>query len=243
MLAKKFGMKPSETSGKSVDELISFIVERQSQDSEQNQQDTTRPSSPKNEVIKAIFKASFLPQQKGEKREHCSLGHRLEKPILKKWIDIAVKQKLVHHVEGAYTAGLAAKKDKPFVKDSIDFLVTVQEHPADVEFSLWGFEAKGRVTNRTAANEEMNLHHLANPHISIKASEAYEHIHDPKERFQVLHHAYVYDLKKVVLCISDEDSELIRSTIIEFDDELKRAYGRTLETIKSIALEWFYEFE
>ena len=39
-------------------------------------------------TIKAVLEKSFLPHQKGDKREHCSMGHRLEQPILRKFTEI-----------------------------------------------------------------------------------------------------------------------------------------------------------
>ena len=91
---------------------------------------------PKDLAIVKILEKSFLPHQKGDHREHCSLGHRLEKPILKKWITF-----IRSHpdspapglcVKGAYTAGLAEKRDAPHAKDSIDFLLLVKEHPPPI---------------------------------------------------------------------------------------------------------------
>jgi len=37
----------------------------------------------------AILEKSFLPHQKGSKREHCSIGHKLEIPIVRRWIEVA----------------------------------------------------------------------------------------------------------------------------------------------------------
>ena len=39
-------------------------------------------------AITAILKKSFLPFRKGAARDTCNLGHRLEKPILKSWVEI-----------------------------------------------------------------------------------------------------------------------------------------------------------
>ena len=40
-------------------------------------------STPKDAATRAILEKSFLPHQKGKAREYCSLGHRLEMPILR----------------------------------------------------------------------------------------------------------------------------------------------------------------
>ena len=87
-------------------------------------------SGAKDEAARAILQKSFLPHQKGKAREHCSLGHRLELPILHNWTQVVTGDTspvLGLKVRGAYTAGLAAKQGAPYAKDSIDFVITVTE--------------------------------------------------------------------------------------------------------------------
>lgn len=115
--------------------------------------------------IIAMLNRSFLPHQKGTKREHCSLGHRLEKPILKKFIEMTKKEGSSSpapfvNIKGAYTAGLAAKKGAVYAKDSIDFVLLVENdigdysidsdsdtdsisshHGSSGNLKAWGFEA------------------------------------------------------------------------------------------------------
>ena len=73
------------------------------------------------------------------------------------------------HVEGAYTAGLAAKKNAIYAKDSVDFVLTVNDPRSEDgdEIVAWGFEAKMRVTAQSAADEERNHRSMINPHIRI----------------------------------------------------------------------------
>ena len=123
--------------------------------------------SERGEIIKAVLERSFLPHQKGEKRQHCSLGHRLELPILRKFAENLQTEREYRGIKmtSAYTAGLAAKKGKEYAKDSIDFVLCVKDPKADGEKKLWGFEAKGRVTVNTAESEQQNIALDANPHI------------------------------------------------------------------------------
>ncbi len=165
-------------------------------------------------IIKEILTKSFLPHQKGGIRDHCNHGHRLEQPILKKWIKAAHNDPeevddscrfptVDLKVRGAYTAGLAAKRGSVYVKDSIDFLVLVEEFD-DPFLQPWGFECKGRTTSDTAADEEAFFSSLlGSKHIRISSDTVFEDIRLESERFQILHHANVYDLKTVVLAISD----------------------------------------
>lgn len=215
---------------------------------------------PKDLALKKILDRSFLPFQKGEDREHCSLGHRLEKPILKNWISLmknlpdSPAPSLV--VRAAYTAGLASRKGFPYAKDSIDFILLVEKEepgpflPDDDSFfqdddeekdlEVWGFEAKGRVTSRTALAEEGFASFLFNKNNRIKDDEVFEMVRDAGERFQVLQHAFVYDLDTVVLAISDAHSEIINSVIIDFSPEIKRHFGTVLKEMKKITLDWLY---
>ena len=68
-------------------------------------------------------------------------------------------------VRGAYTAGLAAKKAARYAKDSIDFVITIEDPDDPDKVKVWGFEAKGRVTTRTAAEEERRMYFFNNPHL------------------------------------------------------------------------------
>ena len=105
---------------------------------------------------------------------------------------------------------------------------------------VWGFEAKGRVTARTAAAEERNLHFYNRPHVRIDDVDAHEEVANEGERFQVLQHAFVYDFDTVVLAISDSQSYLIRSTVIDYSTELKNHFGKVLNDLKDISLAWAY---
>ena len=100
--------------------------------------------------------------------------------------------------KGAYTAGLAAKKGAVYAKDSIDFLVTIKDQLDNGISKVWRFEVKGRVTAETKAEEERNLHYLNNPHVQIQDDEVSWEVANEGERFQILQHAYVYDLDTVV---------------------------------------------
>ncbi len=215
---------------------------------------------PKEMAIVKILEKSFLPHQKGDKREHCSLGHRLEKPILKKWVQYIQNDPGSPvpglQVKSAYTAGLAAKRGARHAKDSIDFVVLVKEEPPsssldeilklqddndEVELKAWGFEAKGRVTSRTALEEEEDFSSsLFYKHNRIKDFEVYDTVRLESERFQVLQHAYVYDFQTVVLAIGDAHSELIKSTIIDFSDNLKSSFGKVIDEMMSFSLDWYY---
>ena len=60
------------------------------------------------------------------------------------------------------------------------------------------------------------------------------------ERWQILHHAFVYDFKDVLFAVGDSQSEIISSTVVEFDDDLKGHYGHVLTDLKDLTLSWAY---
>jgi hypothetical protein len=186
-------------------------------------------------AARAVIERSFLPHQKGPKREYSSLGHRLEIPILQKWIEKS--ESLGISIKGAYSTGLAAKQGEEYAKDSIDFILVVKDGGP---LKAWGFEAKGRVTAATAAQEEQNLINSIHPHRRISEHDVFDFVLDPGERFQLLHHAYVYDLEAVVIAIGDSQSEILRSAIVDFSARLKMHYGNVLRKLKDIGLSWAY---
>ena len=67
-----------------------------------------------------------------------------------------------------YLQSSAAKKGAVYAKDSIAFILTIEDQLEGGTSKAWGFEAKGRVTAATAAEEERNLHYLNYPHVRIQ---------------------------------------------------------------------------
>ena len=65
----------------------------------------------------------------------------------------------------------------------------------------------------------------------------------PAERWQVLQHAYVYNFDTVVLAISDSQSVLIRSYVIDYSEALRQSYDKVLLDLKNITLYWAYPDE
>ena len=197
---------------------------------------------PADAAIKAIISKSFLPHQKGEAREACTMGHILERPVLEKWIQETTKRGFPVRslkVNGAYSAGLVEKQDSPWAKDSIDFILTVSFHGME-DHHAWGVEIKSRVNAKTAADEEEFVANFRNKHEEVEAAEVHKMIKAVSERFQILHHAYVYDFDKILFAVGDSQSEILQSTIVNFDEELKDNYGRVLKDLKDLALGWAY---
>jgi hypothetical protein len=201
------------------------------------------PLEAKQAAIKALLSHSFQKPQKGVIREHCSMGHKLELPILYNWIKETTDRYYPASglcVTSAYKVGLAGKKGEPAIKDSVDFHLHVEEIPG-VDRSCWGFEAKGRVTAATALAEVDTLNNLMrDEHIRIVDMEVNENLAMPKERWQVLHHAYVYDYATVVHAVGDSQGEIIQSTLIDFGETTKTHYNKVLSDLAELILPWAY---
>ncbi len=201
--------------------------------------------NPEQAAMRAILERSFLPHQKGEQREDCSMGHILERPILERWIAQIPKRGFPARslrVGGAYTAGLVAKKDAAWVKDSIDFVLTTLHNNRDlVHQDLWGIEVKARVNPNTAAAEEEFVSSASREkNIRINSVDVHKNIKNVGERFQILHHAQAYNLHTIVIIVGDSQSEIIQSTIVDFNCELNRHYEKVLEQMKDLVLGWAY---
>lgn len=202
-------------------------------------------TEPKQLAMKALLKHSFQKPQKGTIREHCSLGHKLEQPILKSWIQQTKDfyfPVLGLQVSSAYKVGLAGKKGQPAVKDSVDFHLHVEESDSAVEGRVaWGFEAKGRVTVASSHAESDVLEDLVrDDHIRIVDMDVNTNLRIPHERWQVLHHAYTYDYPTVVHAVGNSQGELIQSTMIDFTETTKQHYEKVLLDLKELLLEWVY---
>ena len=198
----------------------------------------------KQEVIKAMLQKSFMRPLKGASKEHCELGHKLELPIGLDWMRDVNEKKLFpgFTVISLHKAGLVGKKNQPWAKDSIDFLAFVlDESNSDSALQLWGIEIKSRQTC-TTINEEKDLNRKLRrkKYELIQSSEVFKFIPKASERFQLLHHAYVYDFDRVAIIIGNGSGKVISGTAINIDFNLQKSYGKVVEDLKNIALLWAY---
>lgn len=208
-----------------------------------------QPSTTEEKVIASIFERSFQAHQKGPSREYCSLGHKLELPILFKWVkEIECLRDFPMRflkIRSAYTAGLVEKRGCPWAKDSIDFILNVQNVVLggdEDEIETWGCEIKSRVTQTTATAEDASLLNSdRDKHSLVSFKDVHSLLPEVQERYQLLHHAYVYNFDKVVLIVGDSQSEIIQSTVVAFTQEIREAYGKVLLDIKDLALYWVYK--
>jgi hypothetical protein len=68
-----------------------------------------------------------------------------------------------------------------------------------------------------------------------------EHIDSLHELVQILHHAYVYDFRFILLLIGDSTSAIISGIWVKFDDAIKESYGALLRLVYERCLKWAYD--
>lgn len=202
------------------------------------------PSAIITEVLKALLKRSFMPPLKNATtKEHCNMGHKLELPIGQKFmVQVNEKNRLPgYKCISLHKIGLVGKKSHPWAKDSIDF-VACMKNECDNSLEQWGIEVKSRQVTDTITAEKEHLRRLRRTQfVKINASEAHRHIYKADERYQILHHAYVYNFSRVALVVGDSSGNVLSATVVEFDDVLLEAYGNVLKNLKDKTLGWAYD--
>lgn len=202
------------------------------------------PSAIINEIIKALLKRSFMaPLKNSTDKEHCNLGHKLELPIGKSFMSLVNEKNKIpgFKVISLHKIGLVGKKSHPWAKDSIDFVACIKNENDD-SLEQWGIEVKSRQVTETITAEREHLRRLRRTQVlQISASNAHRHLYKADERYQILHHAYVYDFAKVAHLVGDNAGNVLSATIVEFDGALLTAYGNVLTDLKNKTLAWAYD--
>ena len=177
----------------------------------------------------ALVKNAFYAPSTRSRKSDCEIGHRNEQKIIESFHRLIENGKDTHgriiHIPGMrkilgyYTTGIVKKRDKPFVKDSIDFLVLVELE--DGSLKCWGGEVKARTRNGTKHQEVayQRCRFTSQPHTPILSffdmANVHCNIQNVGERSQLLHHAYTYDFEKMIFLIGDVNARLIHADIGE----------------------------
>jgi hypothetical protein len=75
----------------------------------------------------------------------------------------------------------------------------------------------------------------------IDDSLVYKYLQYLDERYQCLHHCYVYDVNTVVHVVADRHPVITQGTIIDYSRVVKEAYGNVLQDIFEFSLSWAYQ--
>ena len=240
----------------SFDTLIESILDSAVAASPNNQQQGVQAGRPasnsatRNEVtfelIKSVLQRSFMRPLKGKQKEYCSMGHTLELPIAKDWMnDINVKKMLPSNLKfkvvSLHKVGLVGKKNSPWAKDSVDFIAFIYNEETYL-VEVWGVEIKSRQTVVTVSKEKEHMRRLQrSKHERINASDVEKYVHSKDERWQLLHHAFVFGFERVALVIGNKNGKVISGRIIDYNEDLLNSYGNVIDELKNIALYWAYD--
>eukprot|EP00542_Grammatophora_oceanica_P001818 CAMPEP_0194065850 /NCGR_PEP_ID=MMETSP0009_2-20130614/85696_1 /TAXON_ID=210454 /ORGANISM="Grammatophora oceanica, Strain CCMP 410" /LENGTH=642 /DNA_ID=CAMNT_0038718741 /DNA_START=1379 /DNA_END=3307 /DNA_ORIENTATION=+ len=197
-------------------------------------------------------KSSILPKLTGAKRESCTAGHKIEKPLVERLVAHSESSNVDTRlkVQAVCQPGLVGKAEKLYAKDLIDFLAyatptTAEGEPEPTE-SLVGIEVKTRVTPHTAQDEFDRSTAPSGDHQVYEIVDAGDdsftrRFRDQHEAVQVLHHAYCYDLEHVLLLAGDRGANIISGTWVRFNSDMKEMYGSILDTVYELCLKWAYD--
>ena len=101
---------------------------------------------------------------------------------------------------------------------------------------------KSRQTLQTISKEREFIRKLhRNKYEVIGSGKAHKHILHSQEIFQVLHHAFVYGLERVILLIANHSGKILSGTVVEYDNEVLESYGKVVDRLKEMSLEWAYK--
>lgn len=221
----------------------------------QAQDEAPHPQSAsiKQEIIKAQLTRSFMRPLKGVHKEHCEMGHKVELPIALDWIRDVHEKNLFHgfkfKIIALYKVGLVSKKLHPWAKDSIDFLAFILNEEND-SLEMWGVEIKSRQSTKTI-NKEREFNRRTRQdrkYLKADAHDVHKFIANADERWQILHHAYVYGLERVAHIIGTRGGKVMSGTVVNFENfshagegnSLLASYEKVIDEIKDISLFYAY---
>ena len=109
---------------------------------------------------------------------------------------------------------------------------------------LWGIEIKSRQSVATVNAEKENNRILRRKkYEEINCEDVHKYVQKVSERFQLLHHAYVYGLKKVALVVGTKAGKILSGTLVNYSNNLLGGYGNVAKKLKEDALSWAYTNE
>lgn len=200
-----------------------------------------------NDTIRSILASSFHRRFTGAQKKSCSVGNKCEPILIENFVnavnngDILIMND-VEKIIGVYTTGLVQKQGAHYVKDSVDFVMIVKRKNQNTYQPMLG-EAKTRVSPNTI-NEEKEFQRRRNRH-SLYFSQGsfvdmYKDLRSADERFQVLHHAFTWDLDTVCHVIGGPQGDILHVHQIDFDMGHLKVYGACMKMIYDNCLSWAY---
>jgi len=182
--------------------------------------------------LKQIVKSSFLPKLTAKGKEYCKMGQNLELPLARKLLQHSKEGLTIFQIDDIYRVGLVGNKHELHAKASCDFVAGAV---IEGEEQLVGVECKARVTPRTDQREREHALFLSRfQHTSTSSTstnQLYTILHADTEDFhlyidssheavQLLHQAYIFNFKYVLLLIGDASGNIIGGDVSDLFNEL-----------------------
>lgn len=188
-----------------------------------------------------------------------------EPVICEKFVDAVGRGALssvtnVKRVLAAFGTGLVAREDKPYIKDSIDGLLVVELDDDENSQEVWGVEIKSRVATDEINKEtdyqkkvygEWRRHNdewkydwtytECKTYSCFTEDVMHKAIRKMAERCQILHHASIYELDKMVFLVGDREGYILQGNIITLSATSIRSYNNVLEEMYDDTLAWAYD--
>jgi len=212
-------------------------------------------------VLLQVFKASFMKPLKDDAKKYCRKGHELERPFLEQFFEHSRQGKTI-----GYKA--LAIHETPLVKSSLESLpagildssdaelvYSDRDDDSDdegvVESLAMPIEIKSRLSLTTFYDErnrfEANLGHEAFENdgepryieLDAEGEELSRWIPKKKERFQLLHHVAIRDVRKGLILVGNSKNVMF-GIFVTFSDALIEAYQEVLKNLFDRALKPFY---
>jgi hypothetical protein len=216
-------------------------------------------------LLRLVLQSSYLPRLEGKAKGYASRGLQLEKPLLErvlrhsregltpiKVLELGAPPLVVRKNIGVNCVGgsvdAVARAIVPHTGDD-------SEDSEEEEEELILVEAKARVTASTEQKERRKQGLAAlmamNPRLRRQSAKKYWEINaqsnlfsyfvdDKKEALQILHHAFVYDVRYVLLLMGNDTADIISGIFVKFDEGLKTAWKNVLTDISRLSLDWAY---
>jgi hypothetical protein len=214
-------------------------------------------------LLRIALESSYLPKLEGQAKGYANRGHELEKPILERLLRHSREGLTPIKVLELGSAPLVLRNNvgMPCVGGSVDAVaravVPVEgEDDEDQEEELILVEAKARVTASTEAKERRRQGYarLANGansrrrhatrtkywEINAQSEDFAFFVDDKMEALQILHHAFVYDVRYVLLLMGNDTADIISGIFVKFDISLKEAWKCVLRDMGRLSLKWAY---
>jgi len=214
------------------------------------------------DLIQKWFGASFLKPVTGVAKESMKIGHAMEEPLVRNFIQKIAGQghalpfgDLQWELEYVGSIGIVEQKkdgqSTPFskaVKDSVDFVGGASN--SEDEHLMFAIECKTRTNPRTSqAERDISSTELF---VTVRCesdndegiAEFYSRIHkyvpSPHEKVQLLHHAFVLGLQHVLLLVGDNAGQLVHAVFIVYGQQLLDHYKEILKYVYDMSLDWLY---